>query len=372
MESTCRKVLELCLAGEPVPSELLDAALEEDGGRAFLAQVVEPLADRFEPRLCDTYASLFTDAIYRVAPELYDRVRRAPPAALPAEAERIYVLSRITLGADIAVTSVILDALKRRYPGARIFFAGPRKNYELWAADPRIEHYPAGYARGGTLRERLEASAALWFDDGVVIDPDSRMTQLGLIQVCPDKRYCFFESRSFGGDSLDRLPELTARWMQDPQAKPYIAPAQVVSEPATITVSLGTGDNDAKSLGEDFELALMRLLASAGVPVLVDLGGSAAERARVERVLQPGMRTHDGSFAAFAAHIARSQVFIGYDSAAGHAASACGVPLISIARGFATARMAARWRPLGTVIDGDGADPLGQVRAALATCTFRR
>ena len=29
---------------------------------------------------------------------------------------RIYVLSRVTLGADVAVTSVMLDAVKRAYP----------------------------------------------------------------------------------------------------------------------------------------------------------------------------------------------------------------------------------------------------------------
>lgn len=372
MESTCHKVLELCLAREPVPSELLDAAVDEDGGRAFLAQVVEPLADRFEPRLCDTYASLFTDVIYRIAPELYGRVRRAPRTALPLTADRIYVLSRVTLGADIAVTSAFMDALKRRYPRAKLVFVGPRKNFELWAADPRIEHFDAAYARGGSLRDRLEASAALWFEDGLVVDPDSRLTQLGLIQVCPDKQYCFFESRSYGGDSLDRLPDLAARWAADPLAKPYIAPEPVIEEPADITVSLGVGDNESKRLSDAFELALMQTLAHTGARVLVDLGGSAAERARVERVLQPGMRTHDGAFASFAAQVARSKLFIGYDSAAGHAASACGVPLISIAQGFATERMAARWRPLGTIIDGAGPDPLVAIRTALLTYTFRR
>jgi ADP-heptose:LPS heptosyltransferase len=65
-------------------------------------------------------------------------------------------------------------------------------------------------------------------------------------------------------------------------------------------------------------------------------------------------------------------LFVGYDSAAGHVASACGIPLISIAKGFVSERMAARWRPLGTVINGEMPDVLGQVRRALATYTFRR
>ncbi len=42
---------------------------------------------------------------------------------------------------------------------------------------------------------------------------------------------------------------------------------------------------------------------------------------------------------------------MGYDSAGGHVASACGVPLISIAKGFVSERMAARWRPNGAVLE---------------------
>ena len=38
------------------------------------------------------------------------------------------------------------------------------------------------------------------FDDpqSIVVDPDSRLTQLGLVPVCADERYYFFESRTFG------------------------------------------------------------------------------------------------------------------------------------------------------------------------------
>jgi ADP-heptose:LPS heptosyltransferase len=139
-----------------------------------------------------------------------------------------------------------------------------------------------------------------------------------------------------------------------------------------MTVSLGVGENPAKRLDDDFERQLLKILAGTGASVLVDKGGSAVERERVERALPPGAQTHDGPFAPFAAEISRSKLFVGYDSAAGHVASACGVPLISIAKGFVSERMAARWRPNGTVIDGDAADVLDQVRRAVTTYTFRR
>jgi hypothetical protein len=364
LASTCSELLDLCLRDGKWSTDLLDRAIAEDEGRALLSVVVERLADLFDPQLCDTYVRLFTQVIARVSPDLIARTHRTPVRRLPASAERVYVLSRITLGADVAVTSVLLDAAKRRYPGAEIFFAGPQKNYELFAADARVRHFPVPYARGGALLERLRASAALWIDDGIVIDPDSRLTQLGLIQICPDDRYYFFESRSAGGDD-DRLPDLAARWAGDAQACPYVAPLMPSGPPADITVSLGVGENPSKRLDDRFERELLRMLAETGASVLVDKGGSPEERARVEHALLPGMRTHDGAFAPFAGEIARSKLFVGYDSAAGHVASACGVPLISIAAGFVSERMLARWRPIGTVIRGD--DPLREIRRALLT-----
>jgi ADP-heptose:LPS heptosyltransferase len=266
------------------------------------------------------------------------------------------VLSRVTLGADVAVTSVLLDAAKRRYPGAEVVFVGPRKSYELFEADPRIKHLPAPYARSGALRDRLQASASLWLEDGIVIDPDSRLSQLGLISVCDDRSYLHFPSRSYGGDSDEPLAKLAARWAQEvfevEGAKPYVALLNVVSAepPADITVSLGVGENAAKRLDDSQERELLRALADTGASILVDKGASLEERERVERALLPGMRTHDGAFAPFAAQVARSRLFVGYDSAGGHVASACGVPLISIAKGFVSHRMSARWRPNGVVL----------------------
>ena len=372
MASTCKELLALCISGRDWSADLLDRAIAEDDGRALLSEVVEPLADLFDPRLCDVYDRLFRQVIERVCPDLAPRLRRGTALTLPAVAKRIYVLSRITLGADVAVTSVLLDVAKRRYPSAKIVFVGPGKNYELFEGDPRVSHREVHYARGGTLRDRLKASEALWFDDGLVLDPDSRLTQLGLIRVCPDDRYRFFESRSNGGDGNERLPDLAARWADDSGARPYIAPRPADGSPFDITVSLGVGENPAKRLADEFERQLLQILAESGASILVDKGGTPAERERVERAVPPGARTHDGAFALFAAQIARSKLFVGYDSAAGHVASACGVPLISIAKGFVSERMAARWRPLGTVIDGNAVNVLDQVRSALATYTFRR
>jgi len=370
------ELLGLCLRGERWSGELLASALDLDEGRTFLSRVIERLGDLFEPRLCETYRALFSDAIARACPELLSRLRpRRAWNRAPGAAERVYVLSRITLGADVAVTSVLLDAAKRRYPDAEILFVGPQKNYELFQADPRLRHLPAPYPRGGALRDRLRASASLWFEDGLVIDPDSRLTQLGLIAVCPESNYLFFESRSYGGGAQDelrdaRLPDLAARWASETigvdQAHPYIAPLPSRDAPADITVSLGVGENPAKRLGDDFERELLRELSETGASILVDKGGTEEERRRVESALPRGMRTHDGSFAPFAAQIARSRLFIGYDSAAGHVASACGVPQIAIMNGFASERTLARWRPNGAILRGDEGNVLEKAKRAIS------
>lgn len=371
-----QRLLEYCLRNEPWTADLLDRAMAEDEGRALFSIVVERLGDLFEPALCRTYEQLFRQVIERACPDLLPRLRvGSEPHAVPASAKRVYVLSRITLGADVAVTSVLLDTAKQRYPDAEIILVGPRKSYEMFEADPRIRHFPVPYARSGSLIDRLRASASLHFDDGIVIDPDSRLTQLGLISICDEDRYFFFNSRSYGGGGRESLPVLAARWahevlgIQDPRA--FVAPFAPDEPLADITVSLGVGENPAKRIDGDFERDLLRALAETGGSILVDKGGSAEEHERVDRAILPGMRTHDGAFAPFASQIARSKLYVGYDSAGQHVASACEVPLISIFKGFVSERMFARWRPNGTVIRGDSADVLEQVRAAI-TCTFHR
>jgi hypothetical protein len=371
-----QQLLGRCLRNEPWTSDLLDRAIAEDDGRALLSIVVERLGDLFEPALCRTYERLFTQVIEHACPDLIPRLRRSKePHAAPATADRVYVLSRITLGADVAVTSVLLDAAKRRYPDAEVVFVGPRKSYEMFEADPRIRHLAAPYARSGALIDRLRASASLHFGDGIVIDPDSRLTQLGLISVCDERSYFFFESRSYGSSSTRSLPELASLWAHQifevHDARSFIAPIPSSDPSADITVSLGVGENPDKRIDGDFERELLCALAETCGSILVDKGSSADESDRVERALLPGMLTHDGAFAPFAAQISRSKLYVGYDSAGQHVASACGVPLISVFKGFCSERMFDRWRPKGIVIRGDSADVLDQVRAAI-TCTFRR
>jgi ADP-heptose:LPS heptosyltransferase len=303
-----------------------------------------------------------------------------------ARVRRVFVLSRVTLGADVAVTSVMLDAAKRRFPGADIILAGAEKSWQLFAADPRIRWLPISYGRGGSLRERLsiwpELAASLSAPESIVIDPDSRLTQLGLLPVCPEENYFYFDSLRYGADTQDSLTTLAQRWaaevFETPDAAPYLAPAESadIGEEPFITLNLGVGENLSKCLPDPFEEELLRALSQTGARTVVDLGSGEEEKARVLAAIarsgapQSRIRTWRGSFAALASIIARASLYVGYDSAGQHAAAVLGTPLVTVFAGFASPRAFDRWRPTGPgpkeVIRVDRPDPQAVLPQTLA------
>lgn len=370
-----QEIIDDCLSYGTWRSRALDAlierALDEEeefvaraATRALFGIVIERLGDLFEPELCEVYARLFSHVIARALPEYtaddlllrYRRVRQV--RRFPGgEIQRVFVLSRVTLGADVAVSSVALTAAKERFPDAEICLVGPPKNAEMFAADPRIVPIAVTYGRGSLLRERLLAAAELRVavDElgAVVIDPDSRLTQLGLIPICDDSRYFFFESRAFGGETDANLSDLTSEWLREvfdvEGAKPFAAPASR-ARIGDITVSLGVGENTSKCLGDDFEFGLLTGLLQQQRPVLLDRGAGGEEARRADELVvrlgsPPLLMLHDGSYASFASHILQSNLYVGYDSAGQHVAAAGAIPLVSVFAGHVCPRMLARWRP---------------------------
>lgn len=324
----------------------------EARGAEFFRDVVEPLADSFDPAQAAEY----------------ERLMRAwiPPQAvavprIPARVDIVYVLSRVTLGADIKIVSPILAAMKRRFPEARVVFAANRKSAELFEADPRVEHLLADYPRQGPVSARLEFArelrARLEGDHRIVVDPDSRMTQLGLIPVCAPKHYFHFPSRVAGGEGGDNLSDLTGKWLQttfEVEGDAYIAPRiEPISGPEPrAAVSLGVGDNELKRVGGDFEARMIGALGTRYKTIWVDRGVGGDEARRVTTAVGASgvgdrVRFWEGGFAAFASIISQCNLYAGYDSAGQHAAAAAGVPLISIFAGAPSERFRQRWTPAG-------------------------
>ncbi len=370
-----QEILDSCLLRGTWPPRALDAlvdrALDEQdpflarsATRALFGIVVEGLSDLFEPSLCDVYARLFSHVISRVLPEYnsadlilrYGRIRQVRRFR-GGEVRRVFVLSRVTLGADVAVTSLILAAAKQRFPDAEIIFVAPEKNAEMFAADPGVSPVTVMYGRGSSLRDRLAAAAELRVaidePSAIVIDPDSRLTQLGLMPVGDDSRYFFFESRAFGGTLDASLTDLTSEWLAEvfdvEHTIPYLAPAPL-EKVADVTVSLGVGENAKKRIDHEFEYRIISELLSLNRSVLLDRGAEGQERDRVDALAlglshPANLLLHDGTYASFAGHILRSGLYVGYDSAGQHVAAAGGVPLVSIFTGHPCDRMLARWRP---------------------------
>lgn len=414
--------MDACLTGDEWRTHDIDALVDGDSD-ALLSIVAEGLADRFNPRLDDIYADIFSYAIARVdnrhtAAELRSRYRHLrtirpyapfvepsevmrerilqveekalrtlrtggaayhvpgivphPPHEDQPDPERIVLLSRVTLGADIAVTSIVAQALQSRFPDSHIELAGNRKSAELLG----LPLLPVDYPRTGGLRARLEAAAPIRALDEktLVIDPDSRLTQLGVYPVTDELRYYFFDSRgiaragslsSLARDWCAQVFEVDIPW---PRIQPGDPPFSF-TRPA-ITVSFGVGGNESKRVGEEFERRLLRELSSRAATVIVDKGAGEEEAQRAESAAAglTNVKFWNGSFAVFAALIANSDLYVGYDSAGQHAAAALGIPLVSVFAGAVSDRFFERWRPDGRVIRIDNGSPESafiRVRSAL-------
>lgn len=407
-------------------STLPNAALAEPGWRGLFSFLVERLSDSFNPHYCALYDRLFVQVVTfaRRLPagaaldgalrrfglhgpdELLQRKQRLQhPTTLPVDARpavrRVLIPSRVTIGADVAVTSVIMTKAKGVFPHAEIVLLAPLATRALYAGDARVRVQPIAYDRGGDLIQRLTAwldvlavmnaeTAGLAADQYVVMDPDSRLTQLGIFPlIADDTRYYFFPSRGYRLAGLETISELAAAWLAEtfgaePAAAPYLAlgPADVAygqqmvaalrdtARPHLIMLNFGVGGNERKRVDDAFEAELMAHLLAAGSRLLLAKGVGPEEVARAERLLAmlrarghtiveiapdadtPPSPLSDvvawqGSLGAFAGLICASDLYLGYDSAGQHIAAALGVPTIDVFVDRQYPLIAKRWRPYG-------------------------
>ncbi|MYB51164.1 MAG: hypothetical protein F4X77_03025 [Acidobacteriia bacterium] len=398
-----RSLAEAALCSDP---ELAAAAT-----KALFSELVEEWADRFEPSHCATYAAFMSEVLYAPGSpvaavlatlgygepeELLDRYHRMAAAGRTAglgrrHVKKVAVLSRITLGADVAVTRPLLLAAARAFPAAEIEFIGPKKNAGLIISGHRIGHCEIAYGRTALLvdrllawnqlREAVQGSVnGLRPDDYLIVDPDSRLTQLGLLPVVPDSSYHFFESRSAGGGGGSSLGALALRWCgrvwgvdaaDAGRVPPHVPPASCKrlldeGDRPLAAVSFGVGGRAPKRVGDQFEDGLLELLRRRGFRIVLDYGLGEEEARVVDQRLaafagragelssdQPGwpsqtdLLTWRGSLAAFGAWTAAADVYVGYDSAAAHLAAAHATPVIEVFAGAPSERFRHRWTPAG-------------------------
>lgn len=346
---SCSEALAAIRRGEALPVELVRSLGEEQPG-GFFRVIVEALADSFDPAQAAAYEKLMWAWIPQTP-----RVR----PVIPESVETVYVLSRVTLGADIKITSIILDAMKRHFPHANVVLVGGRKSVELFEADTRLDHIDAEYPRSGAVSGRIEFARELRHrletPNRIVVDPDSRITQLGLIPVCEPERAFHFPSRT--EDGAENLTDLTWQWLErtfGETGEAYIAPRRIEadSESPRVAISFGVGENESKRIGGDFESRAIRALAQRFRTLWIDRGVGGEEARRVTAAVAASgckdrARFWEGSFAGFASIISQCDLYLGYDSAGQHAAAAAGVPLLSVFAGAPSERFRRRWSPSG-------------------------
>jgi ADP-heptose:LPS heptosyltransferase len=357
-------------------------AIAETATRAIFASLVERLADSFEPGAARLYNRVFAQIIQlcrsdsRAATldreltgfgllneedllgraEGLSRVPRIVASDLEHSLKRVIVLSRVTLGADVAITSVILERIKLLYPSAELVLVGGKKTSELFGGDRRLQFKHIDYRRGGTLIERLRTwidllssvrELTLRLGDGefLVIDPDTRLTQLGLLPVTKigdrgqgtgDRgqgtangvqssesrvsgsetnggelpNYLFFPSREYGASTSLSLSELTSAWLDvifgvsEPTLPRVSLKREDIEVARRLTVKLrgdrsrrlvainfGVGENPLKRVGGEFETSLIARLCEEDSAVILDKGLGAQEAARIDNLIAETTRS---------------------------------------------------------------------------------
>ena len=234
-----------------------------------------------------------------------------------------------------------------------------------------------------------EELIGLTTDQFCVFDPDSRLSQLGLLPICKnDSNYFFFESRSFQSTGNSSLGQLSSVWVNKiceplPPSFPFLALpefhksigsfiASHLNRPI-ISLSFGVGGNEDKRINFDFEVELVRSLLQS-YTIILDSGFSPAELAQsyelesifssdgtqVLRLSEDSYRQFpvkdflnqqiifwEGGIGSFAALISCSDQYIGYDSSGQHLAAALGVPVLTIFSDSSTEVFTQRWQPWG-------------------------
>lgn len=329
-----------------------------------------------------------------------EALRRAVPGrGRRPRPERILILSRMTVGADVAITSVLLQRFGAAFPAAELVLVGDPRLEQIFGAHPRLRFRGLEYARRGGLLERFSSWHRLLEVVGqeagprtLVVDPDSRLTQLGILPVTDRRRYLFFDSRADApGGARRSMSELANAWADRVLGRAAPAPPAVwlpeslkrrAGELAEalraggarhlVAVNLGVGGNPRKRVGDAFEAKLLSyLLEPPGTVLVLDKGAGEEELDRSGRLLcglaaagvpvaharlegapprlegGRGVVGIEGGVGEVAAVIARCDEFVGYDSAFQHIAAALGVSTCTIFAGSNNPRFVRRWRAGG-------------------------
>ncbi len=312
--------------------------------------------------------------------------------------KKILLLSRVTIGADVAITSIIIQRFADLFPDAEMVLIGGSKLDEIYGGNPCIRLQTVDYSRQGGLIERLSSwqlvlniiqqeLADCPLENTLLIDPDSRLSQLGVLPLIAEDQYFFFDSRSdISFASNMSMAQLTNTWINRvtgeedfryprvwPRSSNLTKAAEFYGElkrggaRRVIVINFGVGGNRRKKVGWRLEKELViSLLQEPDTVIVLDKGFGDEELQNTNMLLEAvkengfaaleavfgvtlgrsihsgviGMQTRIGEIAAI---ISKCDEYIGYDSACQHIAAALETPCLTIFAGSNNMRFIRRW-----------------------------
>ncbi len=389
--------------------------------RCLFGDLIEPWNDSFTMRGRNAYARIFGRIVWTSAEQdhklkkalrryrLYSEeallnrhknIRKNKSFKLQENCQRIVVLSRVTIGADILLTNVLVQRLQQKYPEAKIVIIGDKKLNGLFGAMRNVRIQSLSYARRGSLTTRLHS----WIDlcdclntlnPDLVIAPDSRLDQLGMLPVISDEKYLIWENLQIN-DKTESLSVLLDQWaceqldIEDEQeCYPKLAfdeqtqetadhIKQIIQDRPFIAVKLDYGGNADKAVSREWEIDILRCMIDRGWSILIDRGFGEEELNNSDAIMRGvGMNAFDisesdtdhgklikdlssddledqsivrfyGSIAAWAACAQSCQLAFSYDSVGHHLAAALEIPLVIAFTGYKDEHFPTAWQPRGT------------------------
>ncbi|MCP4700131.1 MAG: hypothetical protein GY862_25255, partial [Gammaproteobacteria bacterium] len=302
---------------------LADVGAGKPGIRELFASVVEKLNDSYTLKNRLAYYKIFAQVIAacrrrpeaKALDEALNRFGLADEAALLARTmkirkpramdvsarigiKKIFILSRVTIGADIAITSMAFEKMMRVFPDAKIIFLGPSLAQPLFGGNSRIHVSPVHYEIKGGLIGRLNTwlnvLASIEAEAGdepyIVIDADTRLGQVGLLPFTAGDRGYFFFEPDLGKNKL--LAECFKDWLNEifiEETKPALYPRLyledkdvslakalfkkcALEDKYVIGFHLGTGGASAKAVSIPFDAALVQALNREGAALMLYSG----------------------------------------------------------------------------------------------------
>ncbi|UCH96440.1 MAG: glycosyltransferase family 9 protein [Candidatus Aminicenantes bacterium] len=237
--------------------------------------------------------------------------------------KKVFIPSRVTLGADVLLNILVIEKMKKRFPDAEIVFLGSEKNGSILKGNqPMVRVHPLLYNRRGPLVNRFlnwlpviqaleeEIAELDQGEDYIIINTDSRLLQSGLLPIIPpaeeDKRYFSWKPAVCGetwkgtSQAEDLHQWLESTFGREPQGETMYpklhfpdqdrAFANKVYEilnpttrPFVVSMSFGVGGNPEKRVRNgseavsQFELGLILKLLADGVTIVLDKGFGSEE-----------------------------------------------------------------------------------------------